>query len=218
MSPSGFVLDCRTATSTPAPSVASVTSRHSTALTSERRIPAMKSNPAITPSTRPRAAAEAADSVPQPGATRVRARGEHGGEIVGGEGRGLPPAPVGGRAAVARHHPCGAFPGGRGLAGELGPEVHGLDGLRGGAGGAARLEHVGEVGGQARVLQGAAGEPPIQGAGGGVGREGVSHHTALLQNLAVSPELTLRPSLSAHGTRPVPDLLFQARGLAARDE
>ena len=47
MLPSGFVLDCRTATSTPAPSVASVTSRHSTALTSERRIPAMKSNPAI---------------------------------------------------------------------------------------------------------------------------------------------------------------------------
>ena len=66
MSPSGFVLDCRTATSTPAPSVASVTSRHSTALTSERRIPAMKSNPAITPSTRPRAAATAADSVPRP--------------------------------------------------------------------------------------------------------------------------------------------------------
>ena len=97
----------------------------------------------------------------------MRARGEHGGEVVGGEGRGLPPAPVGGRAAVARHHPRGAFPGGRGLAGELGPEVRGLDGLRGGAGGAARLEHVGEVGGQARVLQGAAGEPPIQGAGGG---------------------------------------------------
>ena len=106
----------------------------------------MKSNPAITPSTRPRAAAEAADSVPPPGATRVRARGEHGGEVVGGEGRGLPPAPVGGRAAVARQHPRGAFPGGRGLAGELGPEVRGLDGLRGGAGGAARLEHVGEVG------------------------------------------------------------------------
>ena len=75
----------------------------------------------------------------------MRARGEHGGEVVGGEGRGLPPAPVGGRAAVARHHPRGAFTGGRGLPGELGPEVRGFDGLRGGAGGAARLEHVGDV-------------------------------------------------------------------------
>ena len=108
---------------------------------------------------------------PPPGATRVRARGEHGGEIVGGEGRGLPPAQVGGRAAVARQHPRGAFPGGRGLAGELGPEVRGLDDLRGGAGGAARLEHVGEVGGQARVLQGAGGGA-VGGGGGGGNRGG----------------------------------------------
>ena len=59
-----------------------------TALTSERRIPAMKSNPAITPSTRPRSAATADDSVPRP----ERRGCEHGGEIGGGEGRGLPPA------------------------------------------------------------------------------------------------------------------------------
>ena len=90
--------------------------------------------------------------------------GENRGEPVRAQRGGLAPAPVGGRATVAAQHAGGRFPGGVWLAGELGPEVRGLDGLRGGAGGAARLEHVGEVGGQARVLQGAAGEPPIQGA------------------------------------------------------
>ena len=63
---------------------------------------------------------------------------------------------------VARPHPRGAFPGGRGLAGKLGPEVRGLDGLRGGAGGAARLEHGGR--GRrpgSRSVRARPGEPPI---------------------------------------------------------
>lgn len=95
-------------------------------------------------------------------------RGEHSGEIVSGEGRGLPPASVGGRAAVARQHPRSAFPGGRGLAGE--PPIQGAAGGAVGDGGGG-----GNRGGREAARGGDGARQ--WGAGGGVGREGVSHHT-----------------------------------------
>ena len=52
--------------STPSPSRASDTSRHSSALTSDRRSPPMNSKPAITASSRPRRCAVVGDSTPRP--------------------------------------------------------------------------------------------------------------------------------------------------------
>ena len=63
VSPSWFVLLRRTVTSTPSPSATSVQRR---ALTSLRRIPAMKRSPAITVSRRPRSRATGSDSTPRP--------------------------------------------------------------------------------------------------------------------------------------------------------
>ena len=65
-SPSWFVLLRRTVTRTPSPAVESTTSAQRSALTSLRRMPAMKSNPAITASTRPRSRATSLDSTPRP--------------------------------------------------------------------------------------------------------------------------------------------------------
>ena len=65
-SPAGFVFPRRTVTSTPSPAAASATSPQRKALTSLRRIPAMKSRPAITASSRPRFRATSSDSTPRP--------------------------------------------------------------------------------------------------------------------------------------------------------
>ena len=65
VSPSWFVFPRPTVTSTPSPSAASSTSAQRRALTSLRRIPAMKRSPA-TASSRPRSRATWSDSVPRP--------------------------------------------------------------------------------------------------------------------------------------------------------
>ena len=85
--------------------------------------------------------------------------GENRGEPVRAQRGGLAPAPVGGRATVAAQHAGGRFPGVVRLAGELGPKPDGGDGEGGGGGRAARLEHVGEVGGEPGVVN-RGGPPP----------------------------------------------------------
>ena len=107
--------------SRPSPSLASATSRHSSALTSDRRSPPMNSKPAITASSRPRRCAVMWDSTPRPS--------------------------VRGRSTVAGQHAGGRFPGGVGLAGELGPKPDGGDGQGGGCGRATRLKDRAEVDG-----------------------------------------------------------------------
>ena len=80
------------------------------------------------------------------------------GPALGARGAWPRPATVGGRAPVAAQHARGRCPGGVRLAGELGPKPDGGDGEGGGGGRAARLEHVGEVGGEPGV--GERGGPP----------------------------------------------------------
>ena len=116
------------------------TSRHSSALTSARRNPPINSNPAIT-------AGRAAPAV---------RRG------VGFDAPGVGAGPFGGRAPVAAQHARGRFPGGVRLAGELGPKPDGGDGEGGGGGRAARLEHVGEVGGEPGVVNRGGPSPGVQ--------------------------------------------------------
>ena len=119
--------------STPSPSRASDTSRHSSALTSDRRSPPMNSNPAITASSRPRRCAVVWDSTPRPS--------------------------VRGRSAVAR---IAASPGGVRLDGEPGPEPDGGHGEGGGGGRAARLEDRAEVDGQRGVVNRGGPPPGVQ--------------------------------------------------------
>ena len=74
------------------------------------------------------------------------------GPALGARGAWPRPATVGGRAPVAAQHARGRCPGGVRLADELGPKPDGGDGEGGGGGRAARLEHVGEVGGEPGVV------------------------------------------------------------------
>ena len=107
----------------------------------------MNNNPAITASVRPRRCAVVWDSTPRPSVRGTFGGGENRGEPVRGQRGGLAPAPVGGRATVAAQHAGGRWPGGVGLADELGPKPDGGDGEGGGCGRAARLEDRAEVGG-----------------------------------------------------------------------
>ena len=88
--------------------------------------------------------------------------GENRGEPVRAQRGGLAPAPVGGRATVAAQHAGGRFPGGVGLAGELGPKPDGGDGQGGGGGRAARLEELAEVDGQRGVVNRGGPPPGVQ--------------------------------------------------------
>ena len=104
-SPSGFVLPRQTVTSTPSPAAASATSPQRRALTSLRRIPAMKRSPAITASSRPRARATSSAATPRP-----LAGGEDGGQVRRPEGARLAPAALTGGPPVAREDPGRSFP------------------------------------------------------------------------------------------------------------
>ena len=88
--------------------------------------------------------------------------GKNRGEPVRAQRGGLAPAPVGGRATVAAQHARGRCPGGVRLAGELGPKPDGGDGEGGGCGRAARLERVGEVGGEQGVVNRGGPPPGVQ--------------------------------------------------------
>ena len=84
------------------------------------------------------------------------------------------PAPVGGRATVAAQHAGGRFPGGVGLAGELGPKPNGGDGQGGGCGRAARLKDRAEVDGERGVVNQGGPPPCVQAPQRtGVGKSGV---------------------------------------------
>ena len=121
--------------------------------------------PAITASSRPRAAATWSDSMPRP-----VARGEHGRQVLGRERAGPTAATVGGRPAVAGEYPGGPLAGRVRLAGELRAEAGRGDRHRGARGGAPRVVEFGEVGGQGRVIEPEAVEPGVELAERGVGR------------------------------------------------
>ena len=100
---------------------------------------------------------------PLPTAAQVRGRAR----------RGLAAAAVRAPPAEAGQHAPGGRPGRIRLAGELGAQPRGGDGHRGARGGAARLEQLGEVGRQARVVELPAAEPgvePAQSPGVGAAR------------------------------------------------
>ena len=105
VSPSWFVLLRRTVTSTPSPAAASATSAHRRALTSLRRIPAMKRSPAITASRWPRSRATSSDSIPRP-----VAGGEDGREVCRPERPRRSPASIAGGPPVAGEDPGRPFP------------------------------------------------------------------------------------------------------------
>ena len=87
--------------------------------------------------------------------------GEDGGEAVGAQGRGLPPAPVGAVAPEASQHAVGlgAADGGPG---QGGPEGDGGDHERGRGRRAALLEHNAEVGGQRGIGRRRGGAPGVE--------------------------------------------------------
>ena len=134
----------------------------------------MNNNPAITASVRPRRCAVVCGfDAPAVGAGPVGG-GENRGEPVRAQRGGLAPAPVGGRATEAAQHAGGRCPGGVWLAGERGPKSDGGDGQGGGGGRAARLEHVGEVGGEPGVVNRGGPPPGVQARQrAGVGPSGV---------------------------------------------
>ncbi len=110
VSPSWFVFPRRTVTSsTPSPSAASSTSAQRRALTSLRRIPAMKRSPAIAAARRPRSRATGSDSTPQP-ISRWRGRRQ---SRLRGQPVSLPPlrwaASVPGRRVVPMFGRCAAY-------------------------------------------------------------------------------------------------------------
>ena len=99
--------------------------------------------------------------------------GEDGGEAVGAQGRGLPPAPVGAVAPEAGQHAVGlgAADGGPG---QGGPEGDGGDHERGRGRRAALLEHKAEVGGQRGIGRRRGAAPGVElTQRTGVGRAGV---------------------------------------------
>ena len=108
-----------------------------------------------------------------PGAAGTVSGGEDGGEAVGSEGRGLPPAPVGPVPAEPREHPIRLGPPDRG-AGERGPEGDGGDSDRGRGRRAPLLKQPPEVGGERGVGRGLVSPPGVELAQrAGIGGAGV---------------------------------------------
>ena len=99
--------------------------------------------------------------------------GEDGGQAVGSERRGLPPAPVGPVPAEPREHPIRLGPPDRG-AGERGPEGDGGDSDRGRGRRAPLLKQPPEVGGERGVGRGLVSPPGVELAQrAGIGGAGV---------------------------------------------
>ena len=142
-----MIFEVRTVSSTPSPSRASDTSRHSSALTSDRRSPPINNSEAITASSRPRRCAVVWDSTPRPS---VRGRAAVARIAASPSARSGAACPGPGRRPCDGSRPTRgrSLPGGVGLAGELGPKPDGGDGEGGGGGRAARLEDRAEVDGQ----------------------------------------------------------------------
>ena len=159
----------------PSPSAASATSAQRSALTSLRRIPAMNASPTITgvDAAAPGGHLVALEAAAA-GAWPV-AGGEHGREVRGAERRRLATAALGGGPPVAGEHAGGPGAGRGRLAGEPraeagrgGPTARALADAR------PRVVELGEVEGEGRVVERAAGEPgvePVERAG--VGPAGV---------------------------------------------
>ena len=102
------------------------------------------------------------------------ARGEHGRQVRGAERAGPTAATVGGRPAVAGEYPGGPLAGRVRLAGELRAEAGRGDRHRGAARGAAGVVELGDVGGEAHVIERAPGESGVKLAeGAGVGAAGI---------------------------------------------
>ncbi len=121
--PPGSSCRGRTVTSIPSPAAASATSAHRRALTSLRRIPAMKRSPAITSV---EATALDGDLVGLAAAAATPpavAGGEDGGQVRRPEGARLAPTALDGGPPVAREDPGRSFPGRARLAGEPSPEA-----------------------------------------------------------------------------------------------
>ena len=108
-------------------------------------------------------------------APRKVARGEHGRQVVGRELTGLAAAAIACGSPVAGEYPGGPLAGRVRLAGELRAEAGRGHRHRGAARGAATVVELGEVGGEAHVIERAPGEPGVTAApGAGVGAAGIS--------------------------------------------
>ena len=163
VSPSWFVLLRRTVTSTPSPSAASATSALVEGADLAPPHPGHEEEPC---DHGVEAAALAGDGVgldAAPAAPRAVAGGEDGGEVRGPERARLTAAAIGGGPPVAGQNPGRPFPGRIGLAGEAGPEARRGHRRRGARRRPALVVELGEVGGEALVVEPAAGEPGVIG-------------------------------------------------------
>ena len=182
VSPSWFVLLRRTVTSTPSPSAAAATSAQRRALTSLRRIPAMKRESG---DHRVEAAALEGDLVGLDAAAAPAwpvADGEDGGQVRRPERPRLPSASIAGGPPVAAEDPGRPFPGRAGLAGEAGPEARRGHRRRRARRRPALVVELGEVRGEGGVLERPAVEPGGEAAERpGVGPAGVRGERGLGQ-------------------------------------
>ena len=135
----------------PSASPASTTSAHRRAETSDRRIPAMNSNPAITASRRPRAAATWSDSTPRPRQRRRWHVASTAARSAALNGRAWPATAVAGGPAVAGEQSGGRRAGPVCLTGEAGPEARRGNRHRGDRGGAPRVVELVEAQQQGRL-------------------------------------------------------------------
>ena len=155
VSPVGFVFEVRTRTRTPEVGAsASVRSDQRRAATSDRRNPAIKSNPAITASSRPRRAAAGWCLDATPGCSRPVARGKDGRQVVGGKGVGAASAAIGGGAPETCEDAAGRVSGRVRVVGQAGAKPGGGDGEGGDARAPAGVVDDGQIGGEGRVVRG----------------------------------------------------------------
>ena len=156
--------------------VAGATSRHSSAAASARRSPPWKSTAASAVSSAPRRAATGARFAAPARDAGAVGGGEDGGEAIGAQGRGLPPAPVGAVAPEAGQH-AGGLGAADGGPGQGGPEGDGGDPERGGGRRAALLEQPAEVGGQRGIGRRRGAAPGVElPQRAAIGRAGVGAH------------------------------------------
>ena len=151
-----------TVISNPSPSLASDTSRHSSALTSERRNPPIEQQPGDH-GVGSAAAVRRGVGFDAPAVLAwAFGGGENGGESVRAERSSLAPAPVGGCATVASQYPGGDFPGRRGLVGEAGAKLRGGHGKAGARGRFPGEFQIGKVSGEGVIGERPAFQPGVK--------------------------------------------------------